>query len=114
MEFFVGNVKLFWYTISQTVEIQLPLITATVLLITNFMLPTIASFFAVKSFITFYLIQYHKNAFHEELFLSVCSILQMELYFSGLVRNDTQTTALGCLKILAYKKRRVPRTKTNS
>ena len=114
MDFFVGNVKLFWYPISQTVEIQLPLITATVLLITNFMLPTIASFFVVKSFIIFYLIQYHKIAFHEELFLSVYSILQMELYFSGLVRNDTQTTALGFLKILAYKKRRVPRTKTNS
>ena len=37
----------------------------------------------IKSFITFYFIQYHKNAFHDKLFLSVYSILQMELYISG-------------------------------
>ena len=37
----------------------------------------------IKSFITFYFIQYHKNAFHNKLFLSVYSILQMELYISG-------------------------------
>ena len=35
-------------------------------------------------FITFYLLQYHKNTFHNELFLSVYSILKIELYFSGL------------------------------
>ena len=32
-----------------------------------------------KSFITFDLIQYHKNAFHGEFFLSVYSMLQKEL-----------------------------------
>ena len=34
--------------------------------------------FIVKSFITIYLIHYHKKTFHNELFLSVYSILQME------------------------------------
>ena len=43
-------------------------------------------FFMVKSFITFYLIQYHKNAFLRELFLSINFILQMELYFLDLVK----------------------------
>ena len=37
----------------------------------------------VKSFKTFYLIQYHKNAFYNKFFLSVYSILQMELYILG-------------------------------
>ena len=32
-----------------------------------------------KSFITFDLIPYHKNAFHDEFFLSVYSMLQKEL-----------------------------------
>ena len=46
-------------------------------------------FFMVKSFITFYLIQYYKNAFHDKHFLSVYSILQMELHFPGLVKNHS-------------------------
>ena len=58
----------------------------------------------VKSLITFYLIQYHKNTFHNELFLSVYSILQMELYFPGLVKNHSQISALGCLESVANKK----------
>ena len=44
-------------------------------------------FFIVKPFITFYLIRYCKNAFHDELALSVYSILQIELYFLGLVKK---------------------------
>ena len=58
-------------------------------------------FFMVKSFITFYLVQYHKTTFHDQFFLSVYSVLQMKLYFLGLVRNDSQTSALGCLEIVA-------------
>ena len=57
----------------------------------------------VKSFIRFYLIQYHKNAFHDELFLSVYSILQMELYFAIFVKNDSQILALGYLESVADK-----------
>ena len=69
-------------------------------------------FFMAKSFITFYLIQYHKkNAFYEKLFLSVYSILQTELYFPGLVKNHSQISALGCLESVANKKKRVPRKK---
>ena len=33
-------------------------------------------FFMVKSFITFYLTQYHKHAFHDKIFLSVYFILK--------------------------------------
>ena len=57
-----------------------------------------------KSCTTFYLIQYHKNAFHNELFLSVHSILKMELYIPGLVKNHCQISALGCLESVANKK----------
>ena len=58
-----------------------------------------------KSFIPFHLIQYHeKNAFHEKLFLSVYSILQTELYFPVLVKNHSQTSALGGLESFAIKK----------
>ena len=60
----------------------------------------------VKSFITFYLIQYHQNAFHGGLFVSLYSILQMELYFPSLVKNH-QISALGCLESVANKKRGV-------
>ena len=44
-------------------------------------------FFIVKPFITFYLIRYYKNEFHDELALCVYSILQTELYFLGLVKK---------------------------
>ena len=71
-------------------------------------------FVMVKSFITFYLIQYHKNAFHDEFFLPVYSILQMELYFPSLVKNNSQISALGCLESVANKKGRAPRKKSNS
>ena len=54
-------------------------------------------FFKVKSFITFYLTQYHKNAFHDELFLSVYSILQIELDFPGLVKKSQPYLRLGLL-----------------
>ena len=37
-------------------------------------------FFMVKSLKMFYFIQYNKNAFHNELFLSVYSFIQMELH----------------------------------
>ena len=60
-------------------------------------------FFMVKSFITFYLIQYQKNAFHDEQFLSVYSILQIELYLPGLVKNRSQISASGCLVMLTKK-----------
>ena len=70
--------------------------------------------FMVKSFITFYLIQFHENAFDNEFFLSVYSILQMELYFPRLVKNHSQILALACLEKVAYKKRRVPSKKSNS
>ena len=62
-------------------------------------------FFMVKSFITFYLIQYQKNAFHDEQFLSVYSILQIELYLPGLVKNHSQISASGCLVCLQKKLR---------
>ena len=65
----------------------------------------------VKSFITFYVFQYHQNVFHDELFLSVYSILKMELYFPGLVKNYSKISALGCLESVANKKRGVPRKK---
>ena len=68
-------------------------------------------FFMVKSFITFYLIQYHKNVFHDELFLSVYSILKMELYFPGLMKNYSKISALDCLESVANKNWRVPRKK---
>ena len=63
----------------------------------------------VKSFITLYLIQCHKNGFPDELFLSVYSILQMELYFPGLVKYHIQI-----LESVANKERFVPRKKSNS
>ena len=49
-------------------------------------------FFMVKSFIAFYLIQYHKNAFHDKLFLFF-SILQMEFYFPGFVIHRSEISA---------------------
>ena len=61
-------------------------------------------FFTIKSFITFYLIQYHQNAFHDGLFVCLYSILQMELYFPSLVKNH-QISALGCLESVASKKK---------
>ena len=64
----------------------------------------------VKTFITFYLIQYNQNAFHDGLFVSLYSILQMELYFPSLVENH-QISALGCLESVANKKRHVPSKK---
>ena len=54
------------------------------------------------------MIHYHENVFHNELFVSVYSILQMELHFPGLVKNDSYISALGCLESVA-KKRRVPK-----
>ena len=54
----------------------------------------------VKSFITFYLVQYHKNAFHDELFY----ILQMEFHFPGLLKNHTQFLVLRCLEDVTNKK----------
>ena len=65
----------------------------------------------IKCFITVYLFQYHKKAFHGELFLSVYSIFEMELYFPGLLKNYSKISALGCLEIIFNKKRRVPRKK---
>ena len=64
-------------------------------------------FFMVKSFVKFYLIQHHKNAFHDELFLSAYSILKMELHFPGLV-NHSYISALAWIESVA-KKRRVPK-----
>ena len=61
-------------------------------------------FLMVKSFITIYLIQYHKNAFHDKPFLSVYSILQIELYFPGLVKNHNQISVLGCLESVTNEK----------
>ena len=51
-----------------------------------------------------------QNAFHDGLFVSLYSILQMELYFPSLVKNH-QISALGCLESVANKKRRVPSKK---
>ena len=65
----------------------------------------------VKSCLIFYLFQYHKNAFHDELFLSVYSILKMELYFPGLMKNYSKISALDCLESVANKNWRVPRKK---
>ena len=65
--------------------------------------------FMVRSFMSFYLIQYHKNAFHDKLFLSVYSILQIELCFLDLVKNHSQISVLGCLESVANEKRHVPR-----
>ena len=42
--------------------------------------------------------------FNHELFLSVYSILQMELYFPGLVKNHSQFSTLDYLESVAYKK----------
>ena len=67
-------------------------------------------FLMVKTFITFYLIQCNQNAFHDGLFVSLYSILQMELYFPSLVENH-QISALGCLESVANKKRHVPSKK---
>ena len=61
-------------------------------------------FLMVESFMTFYSIQYYKNEFCNKLFLSVCFILEMELYFPDLVKNDRQISALVCLESVANKK----------
>ena len=71
-------------------------------------------FLMAKSFITFSLTPYYKNAFHSLLFISVYSILQMELYLQGLVQNHSQNLALCCLEIVTNKNRRVSRKKSNS
>ena len=68
-------------------------------------------FFMVKSSITFYLFQYHKNASHDKPILSFCSILKMELHFPDLVKNYSKISAFGSLESVADKKRRVPRRK---
>ena len=60
-------------------------------------------FLMVKSFITFYLIQYHKNAFHDELSVSIYFISQKELYFPGLVKIH-EILALGFLESVSNKK----------
>ena len=65
----------------------------------------------VKSFITFCLFQYLKNAFYDELFLSVYSILNMELYFLDFVKNYSEISPLGCLECVPNKKKGVPRKK---
>ena len=62
----------------------------------NTQMSTLTKFFMVKSFITFYLIQSHKNAFHDELFLSIYPILQKELCFPGSVNDHSQISVLGC------------------
>ena len=67
-------------------------------------------FFMVKFFIAFYLIQYDQNAYHDGLFVSLYSILQMGLYFKSLVKNH-HISALGCLESVNNKKRRVPSKK---
>ena len=67
--------------------------------------------FSSKSFMTCYSIQYHKMAFHSEFFLSVPFILQMELYFPGLVKNHSRIGALGYLESAANKKGYVTRKK---
>ena len=69
------------------------------------------SFFIVKSFITFYLFQYHKNTSHDELFLSVYSTLKMEFYFPGLVKNYSKISYVVFLESAANKKNHVPRKK---
>ena len=61
-------------------------------------------FFMVKSFLKFYLFQDRKNALHDELVLSVYSILRMELYFPGLVKIYSKFSALGSLESVANKK----------
>ena len=58
--------------------------------------------------------QYYKNTFNDKFFLYVYSILQIELYFPGLVKNHGQIQAFGCLESVANKKRRVPKKKGNS
>ena len=63
------------------------------------------AFFMVRSFIAFYLIQYHENLFHNKHFISVYFILQMELYFPGLVKYHRQISTLGCLGRVAYEKK---------
>ena len=46
----------------------------------------------VKSCITLCFIQYHENALRNKLFLSVYSILKMDLYFADLVKNYIQVS----------------------
>ena len=58
----------------------------------------------IKSFITFYLIQYHKNAFHGELFLSIYSMLQIELHFAGLVKITAKSQPWVACKVLLMEK----------
>ena len=60
------------------------------------------------------MIQYCKNTFNDKFFLYVYSILQIELYFPGLVKNHGQIPAFGCLESVANKKGRVPKKKGNS
>ena len=59
----------------------------------------------IKSFIKFYLIQCHKNVFHDELFLSVYSILQTELYFPIFVKSHSQILGWIAYKALLIKKK---------
>ena len=61
-------------------------------------------FFMVKYFITFYLIQYHKKAFHYKLFLSVYFILQMELHFPDMVKKSKLNLNLWVAKKVLLKK----------
>ena len=58
----------------------------------------------VKSFITFYFIQYHKDEFRDELLLCIYLILQMELYFSGLVKISSKSQTWIAYKGLLIKK----------
>ena len=57
-------------------------------------------FVMVKSFITFYLIRYYKNAFRDELLLSIYLILQMVLYFPGLVKISFKSQTWVAYKVL--------------
>ena len=58
----------------------------------------------VKSFITFYLIQYHKNAFCNELLFSIYLILQIDLYLPGLVKISAKSQTWVAYKVLLIKK----------
>ena len=58
----------------------------------------------IKSFITFYLIQYHKSAFRDKLLRSIYLILQMELYFPGLVKTSAKSQPWVAYKVLLIKK----------
>ena len=58
----------------------------------------------VKSCITLYFIQYHENSLRNKLFLSVYSILKMDLYFAALVKNHSQISTWDSLESVANKK----------